>query len=122
MLALYHMPNAVCAQKVRICLAEKGLTWESSLVTGPALRSLEYLAINPGGYVPTLVHDGRIITESRVISEYLDEAFPAPGLTPRDAFDRAGVRHWTKQSDDSLHLNVFVLTCALIFRPMVALG
>jgi glutathione S-transferase len=116
MLALYHMPGAVCAQKVRTCLAEKGLSFDSHLLTPPDLRTPDYLKMNPGGFVPTLVHDDRILTESRVICEYLNEAFPGPALMPEDPYERAKVSLWTKQIDDGLHLNVYTLTCALIFR------
>jgi glutathione S-transferase len=115
MLELYHFPGAICAQKVRIALAEKNLSWESR-VTLSELRSPEYLKLNPHGYVPTLVHDGNVITESRVINEYIDDAFPAPALLPAAPFDRARVRLWTKQIDDGLHLSVYVLTFTAGFR------
>lgn len=115
MLELYHFPGAVCAQKVRVALAEKQLDWQSHLVR-TALRSPEYLRLNPGGYVPTLVHDGRVIVESRVINEYIEDAFLEPSLMPADPFDRARVALWTKQIDDSLHLNIFALTFATSFR------
>lgn len=116
MLTLYHFPRAICAQKVRLALAEKGVAFESRIVTPPDLRSAEYLALNPNGYVPTLVHDGAIITESRTINEYIDEAFPNPSLMPASPLDRARLRNWVKQIDDSLHLNVFILTFVTSFR------
>jgi Glutathione S-transferase, N-terminal domain len=68
MLTLYHIARAVCPQKVRLALAEKGLAYESRLLEREALRSSEYLALNRGGYVLTLVHDGVALTESRTIS------------------------------------------------------
>ena len=115
MLELYHFPGAICAQKVRIALAEKNLSWESR-VTLSELRSPDYLKLNPNGYVPTLLHDRNVITESRVINEYIDDAFPAPALLPATPFDRARVRLWTKQIDDGLHLSVYVLTFTAAFR------
>ena len=45
--------------------------------------------------VPVLVHEGHVLTESMVINEYLDEAFPAAPLRPADALGRARVREWT---------------------------
>jgi|SRR5579871_6151058 len=116
MLTLYHFPGAICAQKVRVCLAEKQLSWESFIATG-RLRAPEYLRLNPGGYVPTLVHDNRVVTESRVINEYLNDAFPEPTLLPSEPYDRARVALWTKQIDDSLHLNVFTLSLAAGLLP-----
>jgi glutathione S-transferase len=59
MLMLHHFPGAICAQKVRVALAEKNLSWESRSVLRE-LRSPDYLRVNPHGYVPTLVYDGQI--------------------------------------------------------------
>jgi glutathione S-transferase len=115
MLKLYHMPIAICAQKVRVCLAEKGVKWESHDAQRE-LRSPEYLQLNPGGYVPTLVHDDRVITESRIISEYVDEAFDGPALQPRDAYQRARMRLWTKQLDDTLFPCIYILSFVAVFR------
>lgn len=113
---LYHTPNAICAQKVRVCLAEKGVRYDTIDLTGK-LREPAYLHLNPNGYVPTLIHGKRVLWESRVISEYVDAAFPGPALAPEDPFGRAQVALWTKQVDDSLHLSVFTLSFAAIFRP-----
>ena len=49
----------------------------------------EYLAINPRGMVPTLVHDGKPVRESSVINEYIDAAFTGPPLTPPDPWASA---------------------------------
>lgn len=82
-------------------------------------RSPEYLKLNPAGYVPTLVHDDKIITESRVISEYIDEAFDGPDLQPVDPYQRSIMRRWTKQIDESLHPFIFVLSFVPLFRDNV---
>jgi glutathione S-transferase len=74
------------------------------------------LKLNPNGYVPTLMHNDRVLTESRLINEYLGAAFSGPRLMPPDPFDRYRVNAWTKQIDDSLHLNIYVLSFAIIFR------
>jgi glutathione S-transferase len=114
MLELYHFPNAICAHKVRVALAEKELPWESRIVNDP--QDPAYLRLNPNGVVPTLAHDGRLFVESRIISEYLDEAFPARPLLSDDPVDRHAARLWSKQIDDSLHLHIFVITFAAIYR------
>jgi len=118
MLVLYHFGGAICAQKVRLALTEKGVVWESRDCSGPALRDPEYLKLNPNGVVPTLVHDGAVLTESRIISEYIDEAFEGPALMPSDPRACYQARYWSKQIDDSLHLNVFILTFATGAREM----
>jgi glutathione S-transferase len=78
MLELYHAHISTCSQKVRLCLAEKGLEWTSHPIEffrGEHLTPA-YLALNPNGVVPTLVHDGRPVIDSSVICEYLEEIAP----------------------------------------------
>jgi len=115
MLKLYHFPSAICAQKVRVCLAEKDVPWESHDAMRE-LRSPEYLKLNPGGFVPTLVHDERIVTESRIVNEYVDETFDGPALQPRDPYERARMRLWTKQLDESLFPCIYILSFVVVFR------
>ena len=66
MLELYHDWSSFCSIKVRLCLAEKNLTWESRFIDLMKLDQLQpdYLKLNPNAVVPTLVHDGRAIWES----------------------------------------------------------
>jgi len=109
MLALYHFDRSTAAQKVRLALAEKNLPWESRYVD-PGLNKRqqhdpEYLKLNPRGLVPTLVHDGRVVRESQVILEYLEDVFPNPPLRPADPYERARMRLWTKLVDEGLHVD-----------------
>ena len=104
MLTLYHNDMSVCAQKVRLCLAEKGLAYDArhlNLRAGDQQKP-DYLKLNPKGVVPTLVHDDVVVTESVVINEYLDDAFPERPLKPTTPAGRAKMRWWTKQIDDSI--------------------
>ena len=121
MLELYHSVNSVCAQKVRIALAEKGLEYQEHLMT---LRGDQfdaaYMKLNPNAVVPTLVHDGRAVIESSVILYYLDEAFPDPSLMPTDAHLRARVRQFNKLIDEYVHNSCTILTFATAFRPWFA--
>jgi glutathione S-transferase len=121
MLELYHSVNSVCAQKVRIVLAEKNLEYRDHLMT---LRGDQfdpaYMKLNPNGVVPTLVHDGQPVTESSVILYYLDEAFPHPPLMPEDLHQRALVRHFNKVVDEYVHVSCMILTFATAFRPWFA--
>lgn len=115
---LYHMPIAICAQKVRVCLAEKGVVWDGQDVT-EKLRSPDYLKLNPAGYVPTLVHEGEVVTESRVISEYIDETFGGPSLQSSDAYGRSVMRRWTKQINETFHPFIFILSFIGLFRERI---
>jgi len=120
-LELYHSVSSVCAQKVRVALAEKGLDYKNHLMT---LRGDQfdpaYMKLNPNGVVPTLVHDGRVVIESSVILYYLDEAFPEPPLMPRDPLQRARVRMVNKLIDEYVHNSCTILTFATAFRPWFA--
>jgi glutathione S-transferase len=104
---------------VRLCLAEKGLQWESRHLD---LRAGEhqqdwYVKLNPRAVVPTLIDGDIVVPESNVINEYLDERFPDPPLKPADPFGRARMRLWTKQLDEGVHdAGIAVLSFALAFR------
>jgi len=117
MLELYHNNISVCAQKVRIVLAEKNVPWTNhhlSLAKGEQLTP-EFKAMNPRGVVPVLVHDGNVIVESSVICSYLDEVFPAPPLMPKNPVERATMRLWCKLPDDVLHMACATVSFAIAF-------
>jgi glutathione S-transferase len=118
MLTLYHNDMSVCAAKVRTALLEKDLDCNFihlDLRAGDAQKP-DYLKLNPNAVVPTLVHDGRVIIESTVICEYIDDQWPEPPLKPADSFQRAQMRLWTKQLDEGLHAAVGSLSFAIAFR------
>jgi glutathione S-transferase len=117
MLELYHSVNSVCAQKVRVALAEKGLPCQEHLMTlqGDQFEPA-YLKLNPNAVVPTLIHDGRPVIESSVILYYLDEAFPEKPLMPKDLHDRATVRLFNKLIDEYVHTACMTLSFATAFR------
>jgi glutathione S-transferase len=118
LLRLYHGSTSVCSIKVRVALAEKGLDWKSELLDlmrGDQHRP-EYARLNPNRVVPTLVHDGRVLIESTLIIEYLDERFPDPPLMPADPYLRAVARLWMKKIDDALHAACSTVTFATANR------
>lgn len=94
--ALYGYFRSSAAFRVRIALNLKGIVPELRFVhllkDGGQHHAPEYKAVNPQGLVPALVHDGRTITQSLAIVEYLDEIVPEPPLLPRDALGRARAR------------------------------
>ena len=117
-LTLYHNDMSVCAQKVRMALAEKGLAHEAihlNLRRGDQLAP-EYLKLNPNGVVPTLVHDDVVVIESIVINEYLDDAFPDPPLKPADAAARARMRWFTKYIDAAIFPATGTVSMSIAFH------
>lgn len=102
MLELYNASVSTCSQRVRMALSEKRLEWVDrriSLRDGEQLKP-EYLAINENGLVPTLVHDGKVIGDSSVILEYLEDVFPTYPLRPGDPFALARMRMWRQYIDE----------------------
>jgi len=82
--------------RCRIAFHLKGLSPEFVPVhltrDGGQQHGTAYRALNPQGLVPALEVDGRVLTQSPAILEWLDEAYPDPPLLPDDPFDRAAVR------------------------------
>ncbi|MFT4066996.1 glutathione S-transferase family protein [Paraburkholderia sp.] len=102
MVELYHFWSSICSVRVRMALEEKQVPWTSRYVDLFKFEQLrpEYLAINPEGVVPTLVHDGEIIRDSTVINEYIDAAFDGIALMPADPLEAARVRAFIKACED----------------------
>jgi len=91
---LYGYWRSSSSYRVRIALNLKKMKWEHSgvhLVHGEQ-HEASYRVLNPLGVVPTLDVDGRILTQSPAILEYLDEVAPDPPLLPETPEDRALVR------------------------------
>lgn len=101
MITLYHGWNSSASRRVRLCLEEKGLSYEGHIVdmAGMEHHQPEYLRINPNGVVPTMLDDGRPLHESGTICEYLDELHPDPPLRPADPYGRALMRNWIRHID-----------------------
>jgi len=119
MLILYDGTTSVCAIKARLTLAEKGLAFESrtlDLRRGDQFDP-DYLKLNPGAVVPTLVDGDEVIVESSIIVQYLEDLKPEPTALPETPAARARMRLWLKRIDDPLHPACGVLTHATAFRP-----
>jgi glutathione S-transferase len=101
MIILHHGWRSSASRRVRLCLEEKGLSYESHVVdmTKQEHHSPEYLKINPLGVIPTLIHDGLPLHESGTICEYLDESFPEPPLRPATPYERGEMRNWIRHID-----------------------
>jgi len=82
-LTLYHAPRTR-SSSVRILLEELGAPHELHVLNLKAgdHREPAYLAINPLGKVPAIVHGGAVVTETVAIYIHLADAFPSAGLAP----------------------------------------
>ena len=78
MLELYHHSTSVCAAKVRLVLAEKGIDGKGTMsISSEASSSILIFSISSqGGRAYVSSYEGNVIRESTVINEYLDEVFP----------------------------------------------
>lgn len=82
------------SHRLRIALNLKGLAYERrhvNLMAG-AQHDPAWRAENPQGFVPALIADGRVMTQTLAIMEWLEETAPAPPLLPADPAARAHVR------------------------------
>ena len=119
LLKLYQIIDSTCCMKVRFVLAEKGVTYESVIVKSHQFEQMgdKYRALNPYGFMPTLVDGGDVIIQSSVIQEYLDERFPAKPLSPATPAARAKMREWMRCEEEFL----FKLIGPLTFHLMIKL-
>ena len=102
MYVLYHGWRSSASRRVRLCLAEKGLAFESKVIdlTKMEHHAPAFLKLNPNGVIPLLIlEDGRSLYESGTICEYIDETWPEPSLRPADAYGRAVMRNWIRHVD-----------------------
>jgi maleylacetoacetate isomerase len=92
---LYTYFRSSAAFRVRIALNLKGLAYEPVLVhlAKGEHRQPQYAAVNPQALLPTLeLDDGKRLTQSLAIMEWLEEKHPSPPLLPKEALARARVR------------------------------
>jgi glutathione S-transferase len=101
------------AQRTRMMLIEKDVPF--------SLREIDlndkpnwFLEVSPYAKVPVIRHAGRVVYESAIINEYLDEVFPAPPMMPGEPAERATARVWID------FMNMKLLPC--FYRLMMAQG
>ena len=92
-LTLYTNPMSR-GRIARWMLEEVGVAYETVILDYAAsMKDAAYLAVNPMGKVPAIVHDGKVVTEGAAICAYLADSFPEAGLAPTDA-ERADYYRW----------------------------
>lgn len=123
MLTLFDYPASPNSRKVRIVLAEKGLSFTRQLIdiAKGEQRAPEFLAVNPQGKVPALVHQPDpaaapvVVYDSTIINEYLEDAFPTPRLFPPSPALRAQARLLEDWADNLLIEPIGVLFAQYVF-------
>ncbi len=91
MMTLYSSPIGCDSHRARIALAEKDIT--ASIIDVDFTRPPDdFLALSQNQTLPTLVDRDLVLSDARVIMEYLDERFPHPPLLPLDPVNRARFR------------------------------
>ena len=118
-LHLFHFQGSTCSQKTRIFLRLKGIEWTSHHINLARKEHLKprFMGINPRGLVPVLVDDGKVITESNDIMEYLEERFPDPALIPTEKVAEVGAM---LKAEDDLHLDIRALTMRFVVPSFLA--
>lgn len=107
-MTLFSSQTCPYSHRVRIVLAEKGITFEVINVEKDKLPE-DLLDLNPYHSVPTLVDRDLVLYDSQVIIEYLDERFPHPPLMPVDPVSRAKTRLAMHRIDQDWYSQVQIL-------------
>jgi len=91
---VYNYFRSGTSHRLRIVLNLKGLDWDYVAVDLRAEAHFDaaFKALNPQGFVPTVIDGDLVLTQSPAIIEWLEERFPNPPLLPADVNDRARVR------------------------------
>jgi glutathione S-transferase len=119
-ITFYYGSGSPPAWRVWLALEHKGLGYDFKLMSFSAgdLKTADYLARNPRGQVPLIDDEGYLLSESNAIVEYLDEQYPAtPRLFPGATKERAQVRRWIAEVDDSTGAALDKLTGWVLWTP-----
>lgn len=116
---LFHAWLSSASRRVRLCLAEKNIPYDSVAVdlSKQEQHSPEFLAMNPNGVVPALeIAPGRFLHESSTICEYLDDIAPEPPLRPTDPYARAQMRNFVRWTDEKSLPPLLILNWSLMLQ------
>jgi glutathione S-transferase len=125
MLELYHWEPNGSALKALIALHEKGLSFRSRYVDVMAfeqyqpgfLNASRETQLNLEGEGPILVHEGRQITESLFLIEYLEDAFPEKPLRSADPLSHARILAWARFVNEVFMPGASTLGCHTYLVP-----
>jgi glutathione S-transferase/GST-like protein len=106
MLEVYSWEPNANSGKPLLALKEKGVPFDFHYINMGQLEqhSAEYLAVNPQGTIPCVIHDGFKMLESTPMMEYVDRAFHhGPHLIPHDPYEQWRMRWWMRYVDEYLN-------------------
>lgn len=117
----FFQPLGSHSGRVYLTLLEKGVEFVEHELSGRSFEQLNpgYLALNPKGQVPVLVHDGHVLTEGAPICEYIDEAFAGPPLRPVDLRERCNMRRWCRFIDSDIGRSLMMIHWSRIVPTFV---
>jgi glutathione S-transferase len=89
-ITLYDASPSSNSDRVKVVLHEKGLAYQrvTLVLAKKEQKQPEFLKLNPYGKVPVIDDNGKVLFESCIINEYLDEQYPDPPLMPKDPYLR----------------------------------
>jgi glutathione S-transferase len=104
-ITLYDAMPSGNSDRVKVVLHEKGLAYERVTLdlAKQEQKRPEFLRLNPYGKVPVINDGGKVLFESCIINEYLDEQYPNPPLMPKDPYLRARGRVLVDYALNHLH-------------------
>lgn len=116
---LFHAWLSSASRRVRLCLAEKNIPYDSVAVdlSKQEQHAPEFLAMNPNGVVPALeISPGRFLHESSTLCEYLDDIAPEPPLRPTDPYALAQMRNFVRWTDEKSLPHLLILNWSLMLQ------
>ena len=121
MLDIYHWEPNANSGKPLLAVMEKGVAFTSHFIDMLAFdqHQPQYLAVNPNGTIPAMVHDGVLILESTAMMDYVDMAFDGPPLRPADPFELWRMRWWCRFFDQYVGPAASQLGWSTFVGPMV---
>jgi glutathione S-transferase len=110
-ITLYDAMPSANSDRVKVVLHEKGLAYDRITLNlaNKDQKRPEFLKLNPYGKVPVINDSGKILFESCIINEYLDEQYPNPPLMPKDPYLRGRGRVLVDYALNYLHETYWAL-------------
>lgn len=117
-LLVWEHPLSPYAQKVKIALREKALAFDVRLPTGMGTGVGEdaFFSASPRREVPALEHNGLTIFDSRIITDYIEDTWPAPAISPATPAERARGRMIEEIADTQLEAIAWGLMELRVFK------